>query len=136
MKVARNIYRSYISFNSEAFKKTLNDKLSGLESKSLREKISIFSPNTGKYGPEKTPYLDTFHAVTLTVNLKSEKAFLTLLTKQATLKAKFLRHNKNLFMTKQLQKTIMKRSQRKNRYNKNKNYEKIGIYVKNKGIFV
>ena len=25
--------------------------------------ISVFSPNTGKYGPEKTPYLDTFHAV-------------------------------------------------------------------------
>ena len=24
---------------------------------------SVFSPNTGKYGPEKTPYLDTFHAV-------------------------------------------------------------------------
>ena len=23
----------------------------------------IFSPNTGKCGPEKTPYLDTFHAV-------------------------------------------------------------------------
>ena len=23
----------------------------------------IFSPNTGKYGPEKTPYLDTFHAL-------------------------------------------------------------------------
>ena len=22
-----------------------------------------FSPNTGKYGPEETPYLDTFHAV-------------------------------------------------------------------------
>ena len=22
-----------------------------------------FSPNTGKYGPEKYPYLDTFHAV-------------------------------------------------------------------------
>ena len=22
-----------------------------------------FSPNTGKYGPEITPYLDTFHAV-------------------------------------------------------------------------
>ena len=27
------------------------------------ELIPIFSPNTGKYGPEKTPYLDTFHAV-------------------------------------------------------------------------
>ena len=25
--------------------------------------ISIFSPNTGKYRPEITPYLDTFHAV-------------------------------------------------------------------------
>ena len=24
---------------------------------------SVFTPNTGKYGPEKTPYLDTFHAV-------------------------------------------------------------------------
>ena len=24
-----------------------------------------FSPNTGKYGPEKTPYLDTFHVVKL-----------------------------------------------------------------------
>ena len=23
----------------------------------------VCSPNTGKYGPEKTPYLDTFHAV-------------------------------------------------------------------------
>ena len=26
-------------------------------------KISVFSPNTGKYAPEKTPYLDTFHAL-------------------------------------------------------------------------
>ena len=25
--------------------------------------LSVFSPNTGKYGPEKTSYLDTFHAV-------------------------------------------------------------------------
>ena len=23
----------------------------------------VFSPNAGKYRPEKTPYLDTFHAV-------------------------------------------------------------------------
>ena len=27
------------------------------------EYLSVFSLNTGKYGPEKTPYLDTFHAV-------------------------------------------------------------------------
>ena len=26
--------------------------------------LSVFSPNAGKYGPEKTPSLDTFHAVT------------------------------------------------------------------------
>ena len=24
---------------------------------------SVFSPNAGKCGPEKTPYLDTFHTV-------------------------------------------------------------------------
>ena len=27
----------------------------------------LFSPNAGKYGPEKTPYLDTFHAVIIWV---------------------------------------------------------------------
>ena len=26
-------------------------------------KCGVFSLNAGKYGPEKTPYLDTFHAV-------------------------------------------------------------------------
>ena len=25
--------------------------------------LPVFSPDTGKYGPEITPYLDTFHAV-------------------------------------------------------------------------
>ena len=29
----------------------------------------VFGPNTGKCGPEKTPYLDTFHAVTKHQNL-------------------------------------------------------------------
>ena len=27
------------------------------------ERYSVFSPNAGIYGPEITPYLDTFHAV-------------------------------------------------------------------------
>ena len=27
--------------------------------------LSVFSPNAGKYGSEKTPYVDTFHAVSL-----------------------------------------------------------------------
>ena len=35
--------------------------------------LSVFSPNTGNYGPEKTPYLDTFH----TVNVLIEKQFLS-----------------------------------------------------------
>ena len=29
----------------------------------------VFSPNTGKYGPGKTPYLETFHAVPIIKNL-------------------------------------------------------------------
>ena len=29
----------------------------------IRRDISVFSPNAGKYGPEKTLYLDTFHAM-------------------------------------------------------------------------
>ena len=33
----------------------------------------LFSPNTGNYGPEKTPYLDTFHKV----NVLIEKQFLS-----------------------------------------------------------
>ena len=33
--------------------------------------ISVFSFNTGKYGPEKPPYLDTFHAVSSVLRLSS-----------------------------------------------------------------
>ena len=28
---------------------------------------SVFSPNAGKYGQDKTPYLDTFHVVMVTI---------------------------------------------------------------------
>ena len=31
----------------------------------------VFSPNTGKYGPEKTSYSDTFHAVIKIIKDKS-----------------------------------------------------------------
>ena len=31
--------------------------------------MSVFSSNAGKYVPEKTPYLDTFHAVIDAINL-------------------------------------------------------------------
>ena len=29
--------------------------------------FSVFCPNTGKYGPGKSPYLDTFYVVQLTL---------------------------------------------------------------------
>ena len=35
------------------------------------EYLSVFSQNGGKYGPEKTPYLDTFHAVMMLIDLWS-----------------------------------------------------------------
>ena len=50
------------SVPTEFFYKTYTENI-------LREKhpntdyLSVFSPNTVKYGPEETPYLDTFHKV-------------------------------------------------------------------------
>ena len=40
----------------------------GTEYGDLPCKSPLFSPNTGKYGPEKTPYLDIFRAVGLSNN--------------------------------------------------------------------
>ena len=31
----------------------------------IQSYLSVFSPNAGKYGPEKFPYLETFHAAWL-----------------------------------------------------------------------
>ena len=31
--------------------------------------LSVFSPNAGKYGPEKTPYLDTFPTVIVMITM-------------------------------------------------------------------
>ena len=33
--------------------------------------LSVFSPNTGKYGPEISPYLETFHAVISVIVLQN-----------------------------------------------------------------
>ena len=65
-----------------------------------------------------------------------EKAFLTVLNKQAPLKTKFIRYKSNPFMNKELRKTIMKRSQLKNRYNKNHDYEKWHLYKKQRNFCV
>ena len=37
--------------------------------------LSVFSPNAGKYGPEKTPYLDTFHTVFDSPYIKRDQIF-------------------------------------------------------------
>ena len=38
--------------------------------------LSVFSLNAGKYGPENTPYLDTFHGVLSAKKKKSKKSSL------------------------------------------------------------
>ena len=35
----------------------------------------VFGPNTGKYGPEIIPYLDTFHAVRYCKNASAQYGF-------------------------------------------------------------
>ena len=37
----------------------------------------VFSPKAGKYGPEKTPYLDTFHAVFKALKVPLKNIFST-----------------------------------------------------------
>ena len=36
----------------------------------------VFSPNTGKYGPEITPYLDFFHVVSTTHKNNTDTLFM------------------------------------------------------------
>ena len=48
-KLSRHILKNFV--------KTLPEKCPNTEY------LSVVSPNAGKYGPEKTPYLDTFRAV-------------------------------------------------------------------------
>ena len=59
-----------------------------------------------------------------------EETILSLLNKDAPLKKNIIRHNNGHFMTKELQKEIMKRSKLKNKYNKERNYENWSLYKK------
>ena len=40
----------------------MHEKSPNMEIRSDTLYFSVFSLNAGKYGPEKTPHLDTFHA--------------------------------------------------------------------------
>ena len=50
--------------------------------------LSVFSPNAGKYGPGKIPYLDTFHAVWRSQKFISGSVFGKLQLKQISLNLK------------------------------------------------
>ena len=94
------------------------------------------------YRSYKTFDVDQFQEI-LKIKLENIKnvmvtlklSFLKELNKYALLKRKFLRHNSNLFLTKNLRKQIMVRSKPRNNYNKNRNYENWWKYNAN-AIFV
>ena len=44
--------------------------------------LSVFCSNAGKYGPEKTPYLDTFHTVYLDIYVLDDYAIWTVFYKK------------------------------------------------------
>ena len=49
----------------------IGEHLQLYEKETLAQYLSVFSPNAGKYGPEKTPYLDTFQAVVVSIYISS-----------------------------------------------------------------
>ena len=61
----RGISLSLTHFISQVSFCTLRNHKESLHEKCLNMKLCfpVFNSNAGKYGPEKTPYLDTFHAV-------------------------------------------------------------------------
>ena len=54
------VYEKYKKDNMKKITKSLREKCYGVISGPC---FPVFRLNTGKYGPEITPYLDTFHAV-------------------------------------------------------------------------
>ena len=65
-----------------------------------------------------------------------EKAFLTVLNKEAPLKTKFMRHRNNPFLSKELRRASTERSQLKNRWNKNGSYENWYLYKQQRNFCV
>ena len=45
------------------------------------ERYEVFSPNAGKYRPEKTPYLDTFHTVLISKNIVKNLKYIVAIIK-------------------------------------------------------
>ena len=89
------------------------------------------TPRIKVYRSYKSFNIDNFKSI-LNKKLKNfssityddfEETFLSLLNKHSPLKKKISRHNNGLFMTKELQKEIMKRCKLKNKYEENRSYE-------------
>ena len=64
--------------------------------------FAVFSPNIGKYGSEKTPYLNNFHAVGLYFDLLQITMILQWISLKATWedrKSSFHNGNNNIYLT-------------------------------------
>ena len=64
--------------------------------------FAVFSQNTGKYGSEKTPYLNNFHAVGLYFDLLHITMILQWISLKATWedrKSSFHNGNNNIYLT-------------------------------------
>ena len=68
-----------------------------MKSLQIRNFYSVISPSTGKYGPEQTPYLGTFHAVFRTQIPKHfSEMFISLQTGCVTQKKTFAKRIKTV----------------------------------------
>ena len=59
----RSFFWSVFSRIQTEYRKIRSISLYSVRMRENTEYLSVFTPNAGKYGPKKTPYLDTFHAV-------------------------------------------------------------------------
>ena len=65
----RSFFWSVFSRIQTEYREIRSISLYSVRMRENTEYLSVFTPNAGKYGPKKTPYLDTFHAVPVINNL-------------------------------------------------------------------
>ena len=74
LKLTRKVEVTWLVSVINVFTQSLHEKCPNTELFLVRifPHSDVFSPNAGKYRPEKTPYLDTFHAVIGKVSMLKE----------------------------------------------------------------
>ena len=111
-------YRGYKRFSNGHFKNSYCVK--SFQIRSIYWFVfSRIQSKCEKYGPEKTPYLDTFHAVSVKGNLTNtskldynsfKETNLNLLSSQSPFEKIMFRANERIFMNKEIHKSVMRRS--------------------------